>query len=331
MKETLRKRLSAFGASGSWPPNFVSRHALRSIHLHGEESSVGVSEVAADIDTPRYRLLQFRPEFIFNMDETGLFFKLFPKIAYVLPGEDHKSLRGTKAMKSKDRITAYVCTNATATLKVPFSVIGKSANPRCFKKAPPPVTYFNQENAWSDSITFTKWYYEVFLVFVHRTKSDRVVLLMDNCGPHGSDLCDSRMQVTILTLPPNCTSMYQPMDMGVIAAMKLHYRSLLLNRITSTVEHRAEMRRAAQHLKAGARGLDEGYDPHMLDATELVGEAWEKISVATIARCWIKAKILPTEVQEALIMKHGKPRVREDVRRKRDELDRLAEILKNYN
>ena len=88
------------------------------------------------------------------------------------------------------------------------------------------------------------------------------------------------------------------------------------------------MRRAAQHLKAGTRGLDEGYDPHMLDATELVGEAWEKISVATIARCWTKAKILPTEVQEALIMKHGKPSVREDVRRKRDELDRFAEILK---
>ena len=151
---------------------------------------------------------------------------------------------------------------------------------------------------------------------------------MENRGPHVADLCDSRMQVTILTLPPNCTSMYQPMDMGVIAALKLHYRSLLLNRITSTVEHRSEVRRAAQHLKAGTRSLDEVYDPHMLDATELVGQAWEKIGVATIARCWIESKILPTEVQEALIMKHGQPRVREDVRRKRDELDRLADILK---
>ena len=53
----------------------------------------------------------------------------------------------------------------------------------------------------------------------------------------------------------------------------------------------------------------------------------EKISVATKAHCWIKAKILPTEVQEDLIMKQGKPRVRDDLRRKRDELDILAELF----
>lgn len=133
---------------------------------------------------------------------------------------------------------------------------------------------------------------------VRRTTSNGAVLLMETCAPHGADICDSRMQVTILPLPPNCTSMYQPMDMDVIASLKLHYRSLLLNRIESTVKHRAEMRRASQHLKAGTRGLDEGYDPHMLEATEWVGETWKKISVATVARCWINAKILPPEMQE---------------------------------
>ena len=88
--EKLRKRRSAFGASSTWLTNFVSRHALPSTHLHEDASSVRVSEVAADIDTQRYRLLQFRPEFIFNMDETGLFFQLFPKRTYVLPGEDRQ-------------------------------------------------------------------------------------------------------------------------------------------------------------------------------------------------------------------------------------------------
>ena len=47
---------------------------------------------------------------------------------------------------------------------------------------------------------------------------------MDNCGPHGADLVDNRAQVTILTLSPNCTSVFQPMDMGVIAALKLKYK-----------------------------------------------------------------------------------------------------------
>ena len=40
-------------------------------------------------------------------------------------------------------------------------------------------------------------------------------------------------------------------------------------------------------------------------------------------------KILPTKVQEALLMKHGKKSVRDDLRRKRNEFDRLAEIFKN--
>ena len=64
--------------------------------------------------------------------------------------------------------------------------------------------------------------------------------------------------------------MYQRFYMGVIAALKLHYRHLLLNHITSTVEHRAEVRRASQHLKSGTRGLDEVNGPPMLDPTELV-------------------------------------------------------------
>lgn len=165
--------------------------------------------------------------------------------------------------------------------------------------------------------------------FIHRTTSDRVVLLMDNCGPHGADLEDNRKQITILTLPPNCTCVYQPMDMGMIAALKLHYRALLLNRVTSTIEHREEIRRSSTHLKAGMRGLDEGYDPHMLYVTELVNQAWTKITARTIAWCWIKAKSLPTDMEEGIILKYGKPRTREDLQQKRDEIDRLAEMLRH--
>ena len=70
--ESTKTRLSSFGASSRWLTGFVSRHALRSTHLHGEAGSVKVSELSADIEAIRIRLQDFRPEFI-NIDETGLF------------------------------------------------------------------------------------------------------------------------------------------------------------------------------------------------------------------------------------------------------------------
>ena len=65
-------------------------------------------------------------------------------------------------MHSKDRLSAFMCTNADGTAKVDMAIIGKAKNPRCFKIAPCPLKYFSQANAWSDSITFRKWWKEVF-------------------------------------------------------------------------------------------------------------------------------------------------------------------------
>ena len=40
---------------------------------------------------------------------------------------------------------------------------------------------------------------------------NKVLLIMDNCGPHGTDLVDPHDQVKVVFLPPNCTSVFQPM------------------------------------------------------------------------------------------------------------------------
>eukprot|EP00171_Calliarthron_tuberculosum_P001839 IDg1839t1 len=87
----------------------------------------------------RQSLADFRISNIYNVDETGLFFKLLPKRTYVLHHENKKTLRGVKAMKAKDQITAYVCSNADGTSKVPLSIIGTAKNPRAFRLAACPV------------------------------------------------------------------------------------------------------------------------------------------------------------------------------------------------
>lgn len=209
-------------------------------------------------------------------------------------------------MKAKARVSLYVCTNATKTIKLPMSIIGTAKNPRCFRKGSPPVTYFSHKNAWSDSVTFKKWFYGVFLPFIRAKTSEKVLVIMDNCGPHGADLVDNRDQVTIMTLPPNCTSLFQPMDMGVIAALKLKYKPRLLERISLLIDHRSALRQEARRLPASLKGLDEGHSPHMSDVCEMIYEAWKDISEKTVARCWVKADILPRGVQAAPEATHGK-------------------------
>ena len=238
--------LESFRATPAWVTGFVRRTGLRSVTLHGKAGAVKVSEVAGGIAELRAALGSFKPEFIFNMDETGLFFKLFPKRSYIMTGENKKLLRGTKEMGAKDRVSAFVCTNAIGSLKLPMALIGKSANLRCFRAGQPAVPYFSQRNAWSDTVTFKKCFTTVFLPFIRNVTSEPVALVMENCGPHGTDRSDHREQVEILTLPPNCTAKFQPMDMGVIAAFKLRYRRLLLARITATIEERDELRAAAK-------------------------------------------------------------------------------------
>ena len=58
--------------------------------------------------------------------------------------------------------------------------------------------------------------------------TELVFLIMDNVPSHGELKEDG---VTIVCLPPNTTSMYQPVDMGIISAVKRRYKGRLLRRV----------------------------------------------------------------------------------------------------
>ena len=68
-----------FTESRGWVEKFVKRHALRSVAMQEEGGHVQVQEVAKYINILRSRLRNFDPEKIYNVDETGLFFKLLPR------------------------------------------------------------------------------------------------------------------------------------------------------------------------------------------------------------------------------------------------------------
>lgn len=282
---SVREKLEAFRAGDKWAKNFVKRAGLHSKVLHGEAGSVDPEKIKKGLEEVRAACEKYPARNIFNVDETGIQWKLMPRRTYLTPGEDKKTVRGTKGMNFKDRVSAIVCGNADGTAKVGLTLIGRAANPRCFRKRACPLKYFSQSNAWSDTATFLKWWKEVFLPFIRRWTHEPVLLLMDGCSSH-ADLVDPRGQVTVMTYPPNCTSVHQPMDMGILAALKLVYRRLLLDLKASTMLVAAQLREEAEQRKmvAGTKGLAEGHQPHVLDAAELLASAWTSITPTTIAR-----------------------------------------------
>ena len=85
-----------------------------------------MENIKAALPSIKAKLNQFQWKDIYNMDETGLFYRL----------EANHTL-ATKQLKErkndKERITIVVYCNGDGSDKVLLWIIGKYANPKCFK------------------------------------------------------------------------------------------------------------------------------------------------------------------------------------------------------
>ena len=52
------------------------------------------------------------------------------------------------------------------------------------------------------------------------------------------------------------------------------------------------------------RGVRDGAEVHLQDAAELIMEDWEALKPANIAHCWVKARLLPVEMEAHLTAQH---------------------------
>ena len=215
-----------------------------------------------------------------------------PNRSYV-KRKDAIEARGAKLIKAKDRVTIYVATNATGNDLVPLSLIGKLKQPRCFRGRTLKLRYYSQARAWSDTKVFNRWW-EDFRNYIRTKTNAKVLLIMDNCGPHGKELIDPLHQITVKFLPPNCTSVYQPMDCGVIAMLKKKYRYHLLGRMLEIFEDRQALREAATaaNMTRGSMGLEEGFAPHVRDVMEILYKVWSDVKPSAVKNCWRKSTLI---------------------------------------
>ena len=282
-----------FRASEGWLWRFRRRHALGDRRVSGESASAAQHAVAPfrDLITKLIKDEGLVLSQIYNFDETGLFWRALPSNTQA--SIHCKSVPGRKLDKS--RFSILLGANADGSHKVKPVVVGKSARPRVLKDCMNqlPCHYFSSQKAWFTSDIFRQVFRKViapsieeFQVRELKLAPERVraVILLDNAPAHPStdELVALGGRIRCLFLPPNTTSLIQPMDQGVIQATKMRYRRHFLRDVLVVSlgpEDEVEDTR-------GQRTLENLRRYNIKSAIFNVSSAWKEISQATLANAW---------------------------------------------
>lgn len=176
--------------------------------------------------------LMDKPHQIFNCSEMS--FQLGRK-RLALP----KSSLGFKPMPgSRDHISVLACFSAAGEDVPPFVIYSKAyPSGVCYKsQGPPGALYGWSESGCINSELFKRWFLKHFLV---RAPKERPLLLIfdGHKSPVSLEVVEAARKdnVIILCLPPHCTHILQPLDMGLFVLLKQRFAALLGNRCTSDI------------------------------------------------------------------------------------------------
>ncbi len=112
----IAKRLddkTAFKPTKGWFSRFVNRFDLTRHGLHGEASSADLISHKNKIAELQKLMSDYTPDSVFNMDETGLFFKARPTHLYMDRKVACNDIKGHKETHAKSRVTLVLASNST--------------------------------------------------------------------------------------------------------------------------------------------------------------------------------------------------------------------------
>lgn len=258
---------------------FKRRHGIRQLRVFGERASADHEAAEQFIDEFNQLVTEqnLTPDQIYNADETSLFWRYVPRKTLVTADEDAP----TGIKDAKERLTVLACANAAGTHKCKLLVIGKSAKPRAFKGIKTfPVHYKSNKRAWITQEITTDWFKNHFVPesrahckAVGLPDDAKILLLLDNCSAHPPADLLAKENTHVLYLPPNCTSLLQPMDMGVLRSLKCHYKTHFLNRLLNSVNNSKSVRDYVKEF-------------NIKNAVWSVARAWENVTEDTLKHAW---------------------------------------------
>ncbi|XP_066254308.1 tigger transposable element-derived protein 6-like [Euwallacea similis] len=159
----------------------------------------------------------------------------------------------------------------TGSEKCKLLVIGKYERPRCMKNVKSlPVIYKSNTRAWMTSVIFENYLKDWDENL--RRQNREILLLVDNCAAHPKTLHLTNIRLEFL--PPNCTSVVQPMDQGIIKCLKAYYRRSFMCRLIKSLDNK------------------EPFNVTILDSIKLIAQSWNEVTPTTIANCFRYAGLL---------------------------------------
>ena len=222
-------KLDGFAASNGWLRCFRQRYNISFKTTCGESKSVDENSVALWKTKLRDLCDGYEASNIANCDETALFYKVLPNKTLHLKNE-----RCSGGKLSKDRLTVMLTVFANGSKLDKPIIIGKSLNPRCFKglyKKKLRCDYYANNKAWMTSKIFKEYLTKMNLEMVSQGR--HILLFLDNASSH---LPLELSNIKLVFIPPNTTSLLQPLDAGIIQAFKLNYRKLVLENLLVNME-----------------------------------------------------------------------------------------------
>lgn len=270
--------------SNGWLTGFKKRNNIKQYTFSGEANSTKIDETAM----VRLRTIagSYNLDDIYNMDETGLFWRMTPKT-----GLATQPRRGIK--KEKSRITVILCTNGSGTDKFPLWIIGKHKKPHCFRYFDPRsmgCEWKYNPKAWATSDLILEW----FEAFCKHVGGRRVLLTLDNAPSHTKALKNLKIpdNIEIEFLPRNTTTHFQPLDQGIIQTFKLLYRKRFVRFLTNQI--------AERFTEGGASDIQP--DPlkqyQLSDAIMNAALSWQTVELRTITNCFRKSTLVNREPTE---------------------------------
>ncbi|GFV49546.1 tigger transposable element-derived protein 1 [Trichonephila clavipes] len=126
------------------------------------------------------------------------------------------------------QITLLPCSNSSGDRMLKPLLIIKSLRPRALKGKDLkqlPVHWMANPKAWMTTAIFTEWFNNCFVpeveAYMKKKSLDfKVLLIVGNAASHPQL---EHPNVQLVFLPPNTTSLIQPLDQGIIATFKKYY------------------------------------------------------------------------------------------------------------
>ncbi|RHY02159.1 hypothetical protein DYB36_005284 [Aphanomyces astaci] len=279
-----------FKPSQAWYSKFASRYHITSSHNH-PTAYVTPLDMQLQLKQLRDKILHYSPDRIYNMCETSLFYQLVPSYNILCPFESAEVQQ-----RKMERVSLVVCVNATGTHKVPLLMVGKEKAPLSsvgFKSLP--VHYMPQIKAWMDATVFNHWVHQVFLPEVKARTTEPVLLLLEHGAPYHEFNLDN---VSAAFVPMNMGSRYQPLNMGIVDALKKEFKNAVFSDLIAVLSlpdsKRLELEQRARSMPKGSAGLQFGRSPHVYDAMLAIKAAWDAVPRTVIQNTWAASTWVPS-------------------------------------